>query len=52
MNDEQREAIQAVRDTLAELPYQPSPELALSWWAHVRSVLHKVAQAFPEGGEQ
>ena len=49
---EQQEAVEAVRDTLAELPAQPSPQLAAAWWAHVRGVLQQVDRAVPEGGDQ
>ena len=49
--DDQRRAVQGVRDLLAELPAQPSPELAASWWAAIRAALQRVDTAFPEGGK-
>lgn len=45
---EQRKAVEHVRDVLAELPAQPSPELAASWWAIVRDTLQRIADRFPE----
>ena len=51
MTPEQREALAALRDLHANLPAQPSPELAASWWAAVRATIRDAVQAFTEGGQ-
>ena len=52
MTPEQQEAIQAVRDLLAELPARPSFDaLDVSWWALIRGTLRQVTAAFAEDDE-
>ena len=51
MTPEQERAIDRARDLDAELPAQPSPDLAASWWVAVRAAFHDIAAAFPEGGQ-
>ena len=46
LTEGQREAIQAARDMFAELPAQPSPELAASWWAAIRGTFQKIRFEF------